>query len=333
MQDAADFYGATVERAGYQEPTPTDPAALDDIVVERQGHSLGWKIADALGFHPGGLFDGLFNGGFADNSLVRLTTQLAVSYGESQLAANEANAAGTRYLANQAYTNVFRPALDYLGGTSFNTTNGLEFKATLGAIAGGEAVSAITDFDRQTMRDPQLAAFANAPRAVSRLEVALTVASVIPEIGAGARLLRAEVALAKGGGAAERVAAKYISQGFSPAQAAYLAEPYAGMGHHFIPRRVGLPTAISDSSFNVLKPSGISRGDLYELHYKVDPYFFGARFPKSVGGSWSGNSLGLQKYGSFGQIWYGSPTQLRVTVGGLGATGVGGAYYYSGDEK
>jgi hypothetical protein len=133
--------------------------------------------------------------------------------------------------------------------------------------------------------------------------------------------------------AAERGASRFVSQGFSPTQAEYLAAPYKGMGHHFIPRRAGLPSVISDSPLNVLKPNGISRGEFYELHYKVDPYVFGTRFPNSVGGAWQGRSLGLQKYGGLGQAWYGSPTALKVTVGGVTAAGAGGSYYYLGEDK
>jgi hypothetical protein len=105
------------------------------------------------------------------------------------------------------------------------------------------------------------------------------------------------------------------------------------MGHHFIPRRTGLPSIISDSPLNVLKPNGISRGDFYELHYKVDPHFFSANFPKAIGGNWRGSSLGLEKYTGVERLWYASPTPLKVTVGGTAAAGAAGAYYYQGDGK
>lgn len=63
-------------------------------------------------------------------------------------------------------------------------------------------------------------------------------------------------------------AEKYLAQGFTPAKATYLAEPYpaSGMGHHFGPRRLGLPFGYSESVFNRLKPEGITRGDMMELH-------------------------------------------------------------------
>ena len=122
---------------------------------------------------------------------------------------------------------------------------------------------------------------------------------------------------------------KLLSQGFSPADAAYLAEPYVGMGHHAIlPRRTTLPdwlgggpvpTSISDSTFNVLKPPGISRGDMYELHYKVDPQFKGARLQK--GGGWSGKQLGLQEYEFPQRIWYGTPNATKRAAAGIGIAG------------
>jgi hypothetical protein len=140
------------------------------------------------------------------------------------------------------------------------------------------------------------------------------------------------VVVARGAGlglaAAEGGSAKFIAQGFSPAQAQYLAEPYVGMGHHFVPRRAGLPSIISDSPLNTLRPAGISRGDFYELHYKVDPYFFNANFPKGVGGSWRGRSLGLEKYGAAGRLWYGSPAPLKATIGGASLAAAASVNYY-----
>lgn len=116
-------------------------------------------------------------------------------------------------------------------------------------------------------------------------------------------------------------AEKYLGQGFTPAKAAHLAEPYPkyGMGHHYGPRRMALPRSYSESVFNRLKPEGITRGDMYELHYKVDPEFKGTGFPARVGGGgWSGAGLGLKEYGLAGRIWHGSPAPLKARVGGLG---------------
>jgi hypothetical protein len=145
---------------------------------------------------------------------------------------------------------------------------------------------------------------------VGSLAVGGPLAKGIEEFGAVSRIANAE---------------KYLAQGASPELAAYLAEPYKGMGHHFGPRRLGLPEDFSESVFNVLKPREISRGDMYELHYKVDPHFNQARLPARVGGgSWRGEALGLEKYDLLGRILHGSPAPFKARVGGLSA-GVGSA--------
>jgi hypothetical protein len=127
---------------------------------------------------------------------------------------------------------------------------------------------------------------------------------------------------------------RYLAQGFTPKAAAHLAEPYpaSNMGSHFIPRRARLPEALGggpipreymDGPFNRLAPPGISRGDLYELHYGVDGRFHGTDV---LGERWSGRDLGLPRYGPVGQLWHGSPAPLKARVGGLGA-GAGDAVY------
>ena len=141
----------------------------------------------------------------------------------------------------------------------------------------------------------------------------------------------------KGLGAVSKAskAEKYLAQGFTPAQAAHLAEPYPryGMGHHFGPRRMGLPRIYSESVFNRLKPEGVTRGDMYELHYKVDPEFNGTRFPARVGGGrWSGADLGLKEYGLAGRLWHGSPAPLKARVGGLGGS-TGAVAHGMSDEE
>lgn len=128
--------------------------------------------------------------------------------------------------------------------------------------------------------------------------------------------------------------AKYLAQGFTSAEAAHLAQPYpvSNMGSHFVPRRTrlpeflgggALPKSYMDGPFNKLIPDGISRGDLYELHYKVDPRFHGTGVR---GGRWSGKDLGLERYGSLAQLWHGSPPPLKARVGGLGASAGGAAH-------
>jgi Pretoxin HINT domain len=120
---------------------------------------------------------------------------------------------------------------------------------------------------------------------------------------------------------------RFRSMGFSPAQAKYLAEPYpsSGMGSHFFPRKAWgfqLPKWLGDSPLNVLRPQGISRGDFYELHFKVDPRYYGSAFPRKIGGSWRGKALGIERYDLAGRIWYGSPAPLKLTVGGALGTPV-----------
>ena len=125
---------------------------------------------------------------------------------------------------------------------------------------------------------------------------------------------------------------RFKSQGFTNKQAYHLAQPYEGMGHHFVPRRVGLPSLYSESRFNVLKPNGINRGSFYELHYRVDPKFHGTAFPESVGGTWKGAKLGLQKEGFLGRMWFGSPRPLKWAVGGASAAGAGIASWMESED-
>jgi hypothetical protein len=47
----------------------------------------------------------------------------------------------------------------------------------------------------------------------------------------------------------------------------------------------------------------------------ADPSFYGAKIRASAGGgAWSGNALGLKKYGPFGQFWLGTTTPLKTAV-------------------
>jgi hypothetical protein len=134
---------------------------------------------------------------------------------------------------------------------------------------------------------------------------------------------------------------KYLAQGFAPAEAAHLAQAYpvSNMGSHFIPRRTRLPKLLGggplprsymDGPFNKLIPDGISRGDFYELHYKVDPRFHGTGVR---GGRWSGRDLGLKRYGSLGQLWHGSPPPLKARLGGLGANAAAAAHSLEGEAR
>lgn len=134
---------------------------------------------------------------------------------------------------------------------------------------------------------------------------------------------------------------RYVAQGFGPRAAARLAEPYpaTGMGSHFISRDTKLPSFLGggplpqsymDGPFNKLAPPGSSIGDMYELHFAVDPRFYGTR---AGGERWSGRDLGLPRYGPLGQLWYGSPAPLKARIGGLGAATGNGLHDSEGGES
>ena len=104
--------------------------------------------------------------------------------------------------------------------------------------------------------------------------------------------------------------------GHEPGLAAYLAEPYEGIGHHVLPRRTRLPdflgggpipAPILESGFNVLKPPGATKGEMYALHYGVDDRYYGGPLPRDVGGGgrgsgWSGRELGFERFNSISVI-------------------------------
>lgn len=117
----------------------------------------------------------------------------------------------------------------------------------------------------------------------------------------------------------------YLAQGIPPKVAAYFAEPYKGMGSHYMPRRwENLPKGYMDSEFNVLQPEGITRGDMYRLHYEVDPRYYGGNLPRGLEQKgWSGAKLGWKTRGPIGRALYGAPGALKARLGG-GFTTTGG---------
>jgi hypothetical protein len=166
----------------------------------------------------------------------------------------------------------------------------------------------------------------------------IAAAIAVPEIGIGATR-----AVTFNATRAARVA-KFVERGANPRLAEYLAEPYEGMGHHaVVPRRFRIPDSILgipvdeglaakplpswliDSRLNVSKPLGMSRGDFYDYHYRVDPRFHGARLPADLNGGkgWSGKRLGLQRYSRPRQVWAGMPAPLK---GGVAAMGIGDGF-------
>ena len=152
------------------------------------------------------------------------------------------------------------------------------------------------------------------------------------ELGANVASLAVGGPLAKAVGKAGEVmalqrfpAARYIAQGYSPEAAAYLAEPYSGMGSHWVPRRTKPPSWFVDSDYNVLKPRGITRGEMYELHARVDPKFSTARLPpRFADRSWRFEKSGLRRHGPLAQVWHGMPGATKAKGGGsLAAFGSG----------
>jgi hypothetical protein len=128
---------------------------------------------------------------------------------------------------------------------------------------------------------------------------------------------------------------RYLSQGFSREGAEYLAEADPGMGHHNFRRsradRLGIPKKVQDSPFNVLKPWGIDRGGMKELHFKVDRHFGGGRAPPHRGGEkWSGKELGIERYDPIERIWHATPPALKAALGGpIGLS----LFMYEADKK
>jgi len=129
----------------------------------------------------------------------------------------------------------------------------------------------------------------------------------------------------------------YLDRGYDRDTAKYFAEPYIdGMGHHFIPRGAKVPEEIwgvkvpkrlvgrqlprdyIDSRFNVLKPKGLTKGEFFEHHFRVDPSYRGGNTRGR--GRWSGEELGWEKYGLAGRLWHGSPGPLKDAVWITGST-------------
>ena len=139
----------------------------------------------------------------------------------------------------------------------------------------------------------------------------------------------------------EKGASKYMARGVPPGTSRYFATPYDGRGHHSIPVRTTLPkwmgggpvpSIVSNSPFFLLRPPGISKGDMFELHYKVDPQYYGGKISKEFGGGpWSGDALGWKKHGLLARAWYGSPAPLKAVAGGM-VVGAGGFVDHFDDE-
>jgi hypothetical protein len=238
------------------------------------------------------------------------------------------------------------PALDQL--VSPNQTAGEQ----LGAAVGG-----MVDYAREGLRDPQkVVGDVKAKVHQARLDLdpsaspeAATFAGEMRRlVGVGANqgeLLFDLGSLAFGGPLAksfkglERVskvipAERYLAHGYKPEAIAYLDElyPSTGKGSHFVAQRFGFPKAFSDSDYNVLKPPGITRRQMYEEHARIDDHFKGARLPARFGEHWSAKRLGIERYAPAGVAWYGMPVALKARAVGLGATTGGVSHELSQED-
>lgn len=233
--------------------------------------------------------------------------------------------------------------------------HGTRMAAQLQAIQAGVG---LIDAARQTISEPKRAVD-DARRSLHDLNVSLNPNATPVEASFADEIRRnAKIGLNQGGaaftvgsllvgGPARKIvtglgkatkattAAEYVARGFSPGEARYLVTKYPrrAMGAHWVARSTRLPAVLGgghlpkwfiDSPFNVLKPEGITRGDMYERHVRTDLNYNGGKIPKRFGGgSWSGAKYGWEKYGPVGRMWYGAPDLLKATVGGAGLIGAG----------
>ncbi len=138
-----------------------------------------------------------------------------------------------------------------------------------------------------------------------------------------------------GDAAAVRIvpAAKYVAQGYPTELAEYLALPYKGRGSHLWPLRENPPSWFKNSEYNVWKPQGIQRGELYEGHAVRDDKFSTARVPnRFTGQSWSFNRSGLRRHDLPGAVFHGMPGPLKARAVGLGGA-TGSSAYWNDEER
>jgi hypothetical protein len=119
-----------------------------------------------------------------------------------------------------------------------------------------------------------------------------------------------------------------LAANYGAASRARLAESYVeGMGSHYISRRWGkdhgIPDWIIDSPFNVSRPPGLTKGEMYMYHAMYDPKFEGAYLGKRLDRSdWRFKDFDAERFGPTERLIYGAPGALKGTVGGS----VGGVY-------
>ena len=125
-------------------------------------------------------------------------------------------------------------------------------------------------------------------------------------------------------------AAGYERQGIPPNIARYFAEPYPddGMGSHWFSRNTKifgakLPPWLIDSRYNVWKPAGARRGQVYEGHFLNDFHYRGGPLPdaRGKGSGWSGKKLGWQMNTPVVRFFEKMPAVTRGTLAGAGLAG------------
>ena len=112
---------------------------------------------------------------------------------------------------------------------------------------------------------------------------------------------------------------RYLAQGYSQAEAQYLAAAYPAeqMGHHFFPRDSSLPSGMKESPFNIMKPTGISRGRMYERHALADDRFSGTNLARGMQ-PWRFANSGLTRPNQIVRTLHGLPDITR----GVGASAI-----------
>ncbi|MBL8892512.1 MAG: hypothetical protein JNL67_21225, partial [Planctomycetaceae bacterium] len=150
--------------------------------------------------------------------------------------------------------------------------------------------------------------------------------------------------------------ARFRSQGYSPAAAKRLTQPYTGAGQHFIQQapinravarfgensvRGRLLTWYRDSAINVVSGHNMNTGRFYEYHARIHGLpAYGRRTAQGMrmlpGEPWVASrvSPALEPYGRLGYLWHGSPTAFKVFAGGIVITtcaGIWGVYEYFDD--
>lgn len=158
-------------------------------------------------------------------------------------------------------------------------------------------------------------------------EAALNLAPVLPG-GRVARALEAMVVAKE----APAVAA-YVRATLPPEEAAYMLEPYQGMGAHYVPRRTKMPSLLGggplpswfiDSPFNVSELQGATRWQQYKHHFMNDPKYGGGRLPnrRGKGSGWSGRRYGWERNGPITRAIEGLPADTQGLIGGAAVAGM-----------